>query len=343
MNKRYVIVSILGFLLFSVVGYAAFDSMEFSSNKKLEITRITPEGVDVPAGRQIVIQFSRPVVPLGRMERNNSEIPVTITPALKGTWVWLNTSALALQLDEKNALAFSTTYRLTIRPGLKTEDGATLERPVEHTFTTFRSDVSNYDFFTWKSPVKPVIRLSFNQPVVKTSVEKHLYFSLQGRQGSRIPVTVIPDASVSRNARVSGESDEPDEEAVSGGYDEKIMVHGVEARNVWLVEPSKPLPADAGVDLIKEGGLISAKGPEKSVAEGTVLEFDTFPSFKFLGVQYMPLNGNETVLIPPGTADSGTMKADPMQGVALVFSSPVLSDEIRKHEIGRASCRERVS
>jgi hypothetical protein len=35
----------------------------------LRITSITPSGSNVPPGRQIVIQFDRPVVPIGRMER----------------------------------------------------------------------------------------------------------------------------------------------------------------------------------------------------------------------------------------------------------------------------------
>ena len=32
----------------------------------LSIVRITPSGVDVPPGRQIVLQFDRAVVPVGR-------------------------------------------------------------------------------------------------------------------------------------------------------------------------------------------------------------------------------------------------------------------------------------
>ena len=35
----------------------------------LQVLRITPTGMDVPPGRQIVFQFDRAVVPVGRMER----------------------------------------------------------------------------------------------------------------------------------------------------------------------------------------------------------------------------------------------------------------------------------
>ncbi|MBN1379143.1 MAG: hypothetical protein JXA04_07885 [Gammaproteobacteria bacterium] len=53
----------------------AYDSANVAKSSALEILRITPEGNDVPAGRQIVIRFNRPVVAIGRMERNANEIP----------------------------------------------------------------------------------------------------------------------------------------------------------------------------------------------------------------------------------------------------------------------------
>lgn len=58
--------------------YAAFDSAKANQNKGLEFLRITPDGRDVAAGNEIVFQFNRPVVPLGKMDRNENEIPITI-------------------------------------------------------------------------------------------------------------------------------------------------------------------------------------------------------------------------------------------------------------------------
>ena len=98
----------------------------------LRLVRITPTGQDVPPGRQIVFQFNRAVVPLGRMERQASEIPITITPELNCEWRWLNTSALACQLDEKSALAPATRYDIVVNPGIRSEDGATLAKAVSH-------------------------------------------------------------------------------------------------------------------------------------------------------------------------------------------------------------------
>ena len=98
----------------------------------LQVLRITPTGMDVPPGRQIVFQFDRAVVPVGRMERKASEIPITISPGLDCQWRWLNTSALACQLNEKSSLSPATRYKITMNPGLKSEDGATLALSLIH-------------------------------------------------------------------------------------------------------------------------------------------------------------------------------------------------------------------
>ena len=95
-----VFVSGLGFL----APHAAFDSSTVNAQMALTITRITPDGEDVASERQIVVQFSRPVVPVGRMERRDDEVPIQISPAIACQWRWLNTSALACQLGEKDRL-----------------------------------------------------------------------------------------------------------------------------------------------------------------------------------------------------------------------------------------------
>ena len=103
--------------------------------------RITPEGEDVAIGNQIVIQFDRPVVPIGVMERNDAEIPVKISPELKCQWRWINTSALACNLDEKEQFKIATTYNVVVSPRIKSADGKTISETFNHQFTTIRPDV----------------------------------------------------------------------------------------------------------------------------------------------------------------------------------------------------------
>src|SRR5262249_8881029 len=120
--------------------------------KELRIIRITPEGADVPPGRQVVIEFNRPVVPIGRMQRSSAEIPIVFTPRLNCQWRWLNASALACNLNEKDALTPATKYALTINPGIKATDGATIAQAYHHVFITQRPDVKSAWIDYWESP-----------------------------------------------------------------------------------------------------------------------------------------------------------------------------------------------
>jgi hypothetical protein len=154
----------------------AYDSAGPATSPTLGLLRITPEGNDVPAGRQIVFQFNRPVVPLGRMERDAVEIPIDISPEVRCQWRWINTRALACRLDKANALQPATRYHITVRPGIKTDDGIAMQVTQEHEFITARPKVSYSRFLQWRAPGWPRIQLTFNQPVTKESVEQDIIF-----------------------------------------------------------------------------------------------------------------------------------------------------------------------
>lgn len=124
-----IFILIILFFLSTATAIGAFDSAEFAQNKELRILRVTPEGEeDVQAGRQIVIQFNRPVVPIGRMERDNSEIPVVIEPSLQCQWRWLNTSALSCNLDEKMLLGKLPAIKLPLTQVSKPKMGQLSQR-----------------------------------------------------------------------------------------------------------------------------------------------------------------------------------------------------------------------
>ena len=86
----------------------ATQTVSEESGKPLEILSVTPAGEEVPQSREIVIQFDRSVVPVGRMEREAHELPISIEPALECEWRWLDTSALSCRLAEDEALRPAT-------------------------------------------------------------------------------------------------------------------------------------------------------------------------------------------------------------------------------------------
>ena len=266
------------------------------TTRPLRILRVNPSGKDVPAGKQIVLQFDRAVVPIGRMERNADEIPVEISPDPSCQWRWINTSALACQLGEKTTLLPSTRYDLVMRPGITTEDGTTLATDYTHTFTTQRPKILYSGFSTWTSPGTPVVRVTFNQRVTQSSVQRHLAFRLAN--GTFRPVTVH------REERWSD--------------------------STLFVTPDDELPVDEQVALVVQPGVEPIEGNTASIEDREIVVFNTFPEFRFLGVQCENKNGKSR-RINAAQQQSPGIGCDPLGYFYLLFSSPVISDILRDH------------
>lgn len=270
----------------------------------LQVTRVLPEGRQVPvADRQIVVTFDRPVTPLGEMRLTAAESP-SIVPAADCRWHWLDPRSLACELNESQALAPATEYSVTVKAGIRAQDGAELKSRYQWTFATERPAIKEYSFSTWRSAGMPVVRLVFNQPVTQDSVQAQLRFAGQA-------VAASPDP-YSREVFYS------------------LVLPG-ESRRVWPVAPIKELAPHVHSLLSVTPGLRSYAGPLLGAERGIVIEFDTFPDFRFLGVRCMV--GKKAVLLavqPPGAQQP---VCDPFGTVSLAFSAPVIAPEIKAHLI----------
>ncbi|MDH3599025.1 MAG: MG2 domain-containing protein, partial [Candidatus Tectomicrobia bacterium] len=260
----------------------------------LNLLRLTPTGNDVPPSRQIVLQFDRPVVPLGRMERRADEVPIRIEPVLACGWRWLNPDTLACQLDDESAMAPATRYTVTLRPGLQARDGAVFNETTTRTFITQRPKVDYVWFETWKAPGLPELEVMFDQPVQGASIAQHLY--IQTPDAQRVAVQARP--SPNGNQRF------------------------------WLMTPETELPQDTQVELRVEPGIVSAQGPEPGIEQRTVVAFDTFPAFRFLGIRCTP-NHQETVTIAAAEPLDSQQKCNPLRRVSLLFSAPVVKEAVK--------------
>ena len=316
-----------------VFGIAAVAVAQQGARAPLAVTGITPSGTNVPAGRQIVVQFNRPVVPVGRMDRAAAEIPIEITPPLACQWRWLDTSALACQLGDGEELSLATRYTLVVNEGIAAEDGATTAGVRRHEFTTQRPRVSSPGFATWRSPGMPVLRVVFTQSVSESSVREHLFLRHDG--AARVAVAVEPDGELREQPqyiRLPGErvfldfGARPVDDRGAPVDDRPAPLAGETARRVWLVRPSAELPLDTRVVLVVEPGLEPAEGTERGDESRVALELYTFPEFAFLGVRCRDLAGNELVI-----GSSGAGACNPLGGVGLQFSAPVLASEIKDH------------
>lgn len=287
-----------------IVATLPFATALAEAPKPLTLTRITPAGDDVEAARQITFEFNRPVVPLGRMERNADEVPITISPKAECQWRWINPSTLACQLDDKHPLNPATRYTVEVGTGITAEDGGQLARAQTHHFLTQRPDVRYQWFSSWRDPSTPEIRVIFTQPVERRSVQQSLYF--RTAEGST-------DALV---------------EAVADDTNAPIKTARDEARGMWLVRPSKALPAGANTALVLTAGLVTPLGGEASVAARDLVAFDTYPEFSLQGITCTALDDSTLRLLPGNGTPTG--KCDPQSPVTLSFTSPVSRAAVAK-------------
>ncbi|HEY0747015.1 MAG TPA: alpha-2-macroglobulin family protein [Steroidobacteraceae bacterium] len=318
-------------------GWAVFDSAALPTDSNLKVIRAVPEGDQVPSpGRQVVVTFDRPVVPVGDMAIKPGHSPVSLAPAVDCQWHWLDPRSVGCELNAANALAPATRYSVTVAPGLKAQDGAVLVEPYRWSFTTERPAIVRYSFSIWLSPGTPVVRLVFNQPVTQESVQSNLHFADQTFVLAQpdpyerevfyvLPLLGEPRALIFPWGTPAARSDE---QTTIGTH---AFGQKVEARRVWLVSPTQELPADSQTALKIAPGLRSYVGPLPGVERRTVVAFDTFPEFRFLGLRC--LIGKQTALITAATPLSAQPACNPFGVVSLAFSAPVIASEIKQHLI----------
>jgi hypothetical protein len=232
------------------------------------------------------------------MERRADEIPITIEPPLACEWRWLDTNSLACQLGESDAFRPATQYRLTVRPGIRTESGATLAQPFEHEFETERPKVTNTNFEKWLGPGTPQLTVTFNQRVPLGGVMGRLVF--QTDSGARFPLIVLP-------------------------ADPQVP----EPERHWRVRPGRELPLDIKAHLTVEKGLTSLEGPLPTAENDRVLTIYTFPSHAFLGIRCSDNAGERITVRPSDTLPP--RPCNPMAQVEVLFSAPVVKEVLREH------------
>lgn len=319
------------------VNSAAFDS-SVKTNTPLNILSITPTGEDVPTGQQIVINFNVDMVPVGEMARSSDKLPITITPELPCQWRWINRRSIACQLSPNEALKPATRYQLVIGAEFASESGNALSKQRIHSFTTERPRPTYAYFRNWASPTTPEIMLTFNLPVRGIDVAKLLVIEHDGRE---LAVVVREDPNVTRarerqNQSALSNEDTPAVLGIVHDGDQQLIFNSTSHNDAqilsraqlnWQVAPAEPLPSDARVRLRIKPGLPSEAGPEPSIEDRVVIEFDTFPPFRFLGTSCVTNNHGYVTL---AASDPPNAKCDPLRQPQLRFSAPVTKESVVK-------------
>ncbi len=159
--------------------------------------------------------------------------------------------------------------------------------------------VTRIVFQSWSSPGMPSIVVTLNQPVSQASLSRHLFFLVDGLE--RLPITLEP-----------------------------MEKHPGLRDRQWRVRPVAEMPPDTKVHLKLKPGLLSPVGTKPGVTPRTVIEFYTFPTPGFLGIECSNNSGLLIRIYAP-TSHSPSQGCNPLSRVALVFSSPVTREMLRHH------------
>jgi alpha-2-macroglobulin len=152
----------------------------------LDVTQVIPAAgsKDVDADAVITVIFNRPVVPITPLsEQSKLPNPVTLTPAVTGQGIWINTSTFQFKPDRP--LNGGANYTVTVRKGLTDVTGATLAEDVKISFGTVAPraiEVRPGDKATLIARDTD-IAVAFSQPMDRASTEKA--FALTGPGGGK--------------------------------------------------------------------------------------------------------------------------------------------------------------
>lgn len=163
----------------------------FTTNS-LQVSEVLPGNgaANVSTDTVVTVIFNRPVVPLTSIGYQADLVnPVHIEPETAGTGEWLNTSIYTFKPEQ--GFIGGTTYTITIDAGLKTPTDAVLEEDYQFSFSTVKPTFANARvlnaprvrhteeqdeaverliaerelFAPFDIPLKPILELSFTQPM----------------------------------------------------------------------------------------------------------------------------------------------------------------------------------
>ncbi|GAB4569244.1 MAG: hypothetical protein Kow0077_01450 [Anaerolineae bacterium] len=149
----------------------------------LEVSEVlpAPDARMIETDTAITVIFNRPVVPLTTIsDQPDLPDPLVFEPAVEGTGEWLNTSIYVFRPAH---LGGGTTYTVTIPAGLTDVTGGVLAEDYVWSFSTLPPAILSFSPEAMETgvPLDAPIRVTFNQPMDRASVEAAFALAEQGR------------------------------------------------------------------------------------------------------------------------------------------------------------------
>lgn len=302
---------------------------------KLNILRITPQGNNVQSPSEIVIEFDQPMLPLGMRESFTKDLPIAISPEVKGDWRWINDKTLVLTINHESALKPATKYTVSVKAAMVSRDGVLLGQDYNHQFSTQTPSLNYSRIVGWVTPMMPKIEVRLNLKTTKESIEKFFVFVDKANEYNL------------KNVKVQSKEWDPEK----GIYHTDLTVS-----DKWEVTPIADLIPDHEYILRAEPGLMAEGGDQPSTNSFDVREVTPFSAFKFIGFtckvstpllskvkssKQFSLDADEEerereqgrMTFTVENPQTPAQKCDPMQPVNFKFTAPILNSQWKKNLI----------
>ena len=158
------------------------------TNAPLEIVRFAPDG-KMPLVSDLSVTFSQPMIAATSQTEASENVPIRLTPEVKGKWRWLGTTTLIFDADSRFQMA--TRFSATIPAGTKSEVGGILAKDVSWTFETpppkveiFYPNKNNAQFFERD----PLMSAKFDQEINEAAILPKINVTANGK---RIPIRLV--------------------------------------------------------------------------------------------------------------------------------------------------------
>ena len=285
-----------------------------------------PWDKDVAVDERIHIHFNRDVVSFRTPRYVDGEVLVDIEPTLPCKWEWISSDWLRCSLPEATKLEPSTRYEITVKSGLVTPNGQTLEEDYVHVFETVVPTIKRARLHSWVSRDKPIVNVSFDQSVEFNSLEDRVIL-LDSVTGREIPTSVLPYTWPLRQALVNDYFGRKQEYLNFDSRDSVLDSEDTQGDQVFVL-PRESLSRSAKISLVLLPGVKGARGELKTTERKLTETFiELFKDFRFLGLLcYESIDVSH--FLEAGQSHDATCNID--LEFSLVFSSPVENDVINE-------------
>lgn len=223
--------------------------------KALEVVRFTPSG-NVALIPELTVSFSQPMIAVTSQTESSENVPVTLTPAVKGKWRWLGTNTL--QFDAETRFPMATEFTAKIPAGTKSAVGGVLPKDVIWKFTTPAPKVESFSENGTTVKRDEKLFASFNQEINPSAVLAKITATANGQ---KIPLRLLTETEMAK------EIDE-----IKKGRPE-LLKRFIGFRAVDL------LPPDSNILIYFNIGTPSAEGP-LTIKEPQDFSFKTYGALK---------------------------------------------------------------